>query len=288
MTYTQASKIEQQIAMEEAFHRANSKDLLREDFLGTPQIVEKLKGKSEPEKAFLLDLLVRMSEFHRATPEQLIGALRHHFKDEKNPFQSCADELLKATDEDFVDLEWNDQIKEFSFVQVYVPDLETEQALYLHKFPMPLIVKPRSLDSNNVSGYWSRSCSRKFVILNGDSNQSDYNLEHLNRMNSIALTIDMDIVRHTVLDWKSHDKRKPGESYKTFKMRQSAYKKYKEWSIEVIEALKLASDEIYLTHSYDKRGRCYVQGYHVNPQGASWNKAPLEFSHTELPTENIQ
>jgi len=40
-----------------------------------------------------------------------------------------------------------------------------------------------------------------------------------------------------------------------------------------------------LTHKYDKRGRCYSQGYHVNPQGNDWNKAVIEFAEKEPVTK---
>jgi DNA-directed RNA polymerase len=49
--------------------------------------------------------------------------------------------------------------------------------------------------------------------------------------------------------------------------------------MEEIEAL---SDTIYLTHRYDRRGRIYCTGYHVNEQGTDYHKAVLEFADKEL------
>jgi DNA-directed RNA polymerase len=37
-----------------------------------------------------------------------------------------------------------------------------------------------------------------------------------------------------------------------------------------------------MTHKYDKRGRTYSQGYHIQPQGSDWNKAVIEFADKEI------
>jgi DNA-directed RNA polymerase len=41
-------------------------------------------------------------------------------------------------------------------------------------------------------------------------------------------------------------------------------------------------NRFYLTHRYDKRGRTYAQGYHVNTQGNCWNKAVIELADEEV------
>jgi DNA-directed RNA polymerase len=43
-----------------------------------------------------------------------------------------------------------------------------------------------------------------------------------------------------------------------------------------------AGNRFYMTHKYDKRGRTYSQGYHINPQGNDWNKAVIEFADKEV------
>jgi DNA-directed RNA polymerase len=50
----------------------------------------------------------------------------------------------------------------------------------------------------------------------------------------------------------------------------------------VIGILEGFSNEFYLTHRYDKRGRVYCQGYHVTYQGTPWNKAVLELADKEI------
>lgn len=42
------------------------------------------------------------------------------------------------------------------------------------------------------------------------------------------------------------------------------------------------SDEVYLTHRYDRRGRVYASGYHVNTQGDDYRKAVLTLANKEV------
>ncbi len=46
--------------------------------------------------------------------------------------------------------------------------------------------------------------------------------------------------------------------------------------------LMMHSNVFHMTHKYDKRGRTYSQGYHVNYQGNPWNKACIEFADKEV------
>ena len=57
----------------------------------------------------------------------------------------------------------------------------------------------------------------------------------------------------------------------------------------VIDYLLENDNKFYFGYKYDKRGRMYSQGYHVNPQGNEYRKAMLSFHDTEeLTTEGIQ
>jgi DNA-directed RNA polymerase len=60
------------------------------------------------------------------------------------------------------------------------------------------------------------------------------------------------------------------------------FEKYDRTAKDVITALSIHTDGFYLTHKYDKRGRVYCQGYHINYQGAPWNKATIQLADKEL------
>ena len=52
-------------------------------------------------------------------------------------------------------------------------------------------------------------------------------------------------------------------------------------SVSVMEGIAELSDVFYLTHKYDRRGRCYASGYHINTQGTDYNKAVIQLAHKE-------
>jgi len=95
------------------------------------------------------------------------------------------------------------------------------------------------------------------------------------------LSLDSDVVAFIQNQWKNHDRRKDGESREDFRKRVKAFDKYDRTSRDVLAALMAQGDRFWLTHKYDKRGRTYAQGYHVNPQGNDWNKACVEFANKE-------
>jgi len=88
-------------------------------------------------------------------------------------------------------------------------------------------------------------------------------------------------VRMVQNQWANLDKPKEGESYEEFKKRQRAFEKFDKTSRDVLDGLFTLGNEFYLTHKYDKRGRTYCQGYHVNIQGNDWNKSVIEFGEKE-------
>ena len=60
-----------------------------------------------------------------------------------------------------------------------------------------------------------------------------------------------------------------------------AFERYDRVSHDVLAGLMAQGNRFHLTYKYDKRGRTYAQGYHVNPQGSDWNKACVVFADAE-------
>ena len=82
--------------------------------------------------------------------------------------------------------------------------------------------------------------------------------------------------------WKGLDKQKDDETRQDFLRRVKAFKKYDETAHTVMSILVNAGNRFFLTHAYDKRGRTYAKGYHVNYQGNDWNKATICFAEGEI------
>jgi DNA-directed RNA polymerase len=79
-------------------------------------------------------------------------------------------------------------------------------------------------------------------------------------------------------------KRKNGEGFEEFQKRQKQAQVFYETSYEVMQGLLTLGNEFWITNKYDRRGRTYSIGYHINPQGTDYNKAVLELSRKEVIT----
>jgi hypothetical protein len=273
-----------QIELEQLFSKNQTVPKLRA-FFDTDEWMSYLEAVEIP-KAFGLDLLAQMALHRKADMSTLVGLLHRHFEDEypvlQDALQACCDMIWKAAECDLIDV--FESIT--TFLYRYDVTAEIWDELDRFQYPLPMVVPPRVLESNDHNAYLTL---RSYPILNNTHrnlgrHNDDLCLDHLNRVNQIPLVINADTARAIKNSWCHLDKPKPGESRKKFEARVRAFEKYDTVGKEVIEMLYMTGEPFWLTHRYDSRGRCYAQGYHVNPQGNDWNKAVVELANQELVT----
>lgn len=221
--------------------------------------------------AFGFDLLTQMAIHKRANLQTMIGLLRHHFKDG----QKTADMLLLAAQNDLID--WSPNLK--LFIVKYTISKDVQREIDQYQYPLPMVVRPRRIKKNTDTGYISFNGS---VILKNNHHEDDVCLDHLNRMNAVKFSIDLDTATMIKNQWRNLDKPKSGETVESFDARKRAFDKYDRVSKNVMKTLEDTGNKFYLTHKYDKRGRVYCQGYHVNYQGTAWNKAVVQLADKEI------
>lgn len=152
-----------------------------------------------------------------------------------------------------------------------------DEKLYLFvqetKYLPPMICAPNKVTKNFDSVYLTQSES--MILGKGNHHNNDICLDSLNVFNSVALTLNTDILTtfsETPPDeWSNAD-----HQAQWHKFVMDSYTTYKE--------LVQAGNEFHIVHKYDKRGRTYAQGYHVSTQGNKFRKAIIEFKHKELAT----
>jgi hypothetical protein len=215
-----------------------------------------------------------MALHKRTTLEILVGILRAHFEPSPDASQIAADMLLKAAEADLVT--YNHPLRQFIVLYTLSDDVQAE--LDRFQYPLPMVVEPRTLRSNSDCAYLLRNES---VILKRNHHEEDVCLDHLNRVNKVKFAIDHDTATMIQNRWRNLDKPKAGETKEDFQKRKRAFEKYDKTAKEVITLLVQEGNEFYLTHKYDKRGRIYCQGYHVDYQGAPWNKAVIQLADKE-------
>lgn len=159
-------------------------------------------------------------------------------------------------------------------------DEKTENLARQYQYLPPMIVPPKKLTHNKSSGYLTRDADS--LILRDNHHDGDICLDHLNKLNRIKLSANIEVVKKIRNSWKGLDKQKSDETFQKYQDRIKAFENYEKHSFDVIALMEAMGNEFYLTHKPDKRGRTYCQGYHVNYQGNAWNKAIVEFANKEM------
>jgi len=153
--------------------------------------------------------------------------------------------------------------------------LTDEVTTYLSKqmHILPSLVPLQPIRTNEDSGYLS---FKQSVVLNDSHHELPQNLSHLNRANSVALTLNPDVLLNTSPSFKEE----PNEPKDTRALR---YKQWLKLNTESVHACSLFSNkEFYLTHAYCERGRTYAKGHQIDTQGDSYRKCAIEFANKEL------
>lgn len=239
-----------------------------------PIFIDHLKKHGIPEE-FGLHLMVQIALHKRADLKTMIGLLRPHAA---HNGQAAADLLQIAINIGIVF--YNTDRQQF-IVRFEIPE-DVQQELDCFQFPLPMVIKPLKVCHNRQTGYITKHGS---IILRNNHHDDDVCLDHINRMNSIKFKIDHTVARLVKNQWRNLDKPKEGESKQEFDKRKRAFEKYDRTAHDVIGLLTQEGNEFHLTHNYDKRGRTYCKGYHVNYQGASWNKAVIALVNEEVITD---
>lgn len=255
--------VETQRNLEELFHRNQLLDVLREQF------------QPLTDDPFKLDCVVQIYLHKQTDVPTMVGL----FSPKWGSPQEVAEMLKEVVEDDLIDFD----MEHMKFVLKYEITADVEEELANYQFPLPMVVPPRKVKNNNMgSGYIDR---RGRIILNGSDvfDEEDVCLDHINRVNSVGLCLNMDVIAseegHMILP-----KRKIGESFDEFQKRQKQAKVFYENSMNVMQGLLTLGNEFWLTHKYDRRGRTYAVGYHVNSQGDDYRKAVLQLAHKEVIT----
>lgn len=269
-------KRQHQVLLEQLFNKNQTLSRIRHEFAECEKFsfVRYLAKNQIPEE-FGLDLLVQMALHKRTTLPTLAGILRRHYEGYSDASQRAVDMIDKCIQAQLVD--WNETTQQLIVVFLISADVQAD--LDRFQFPLPMVIPPRKVTNNREIGYFT---SRGSIILRKNHHEGDVCLDHINRVNSVRFTLDDDTARMIKNKWKHLDKPKVGESRTDFDKRVKAFNKYDRTAKEVIDTILRYGNEFHLTHRYDKRGRVYCQGYHINYQGAPWNKAVIELAEREF------
>lgn len=268
---TEQAYFAKQAELEQLYDKNKLHARIRREFIEEKAIdFVKIMEDHEIPIPFGLDVLTEICLRKRATVTVMVGLLRRHLKDS----QATADMLIRCAEADLLIY----SLQERQFIVMYELSQDVQDELDRFQFPLPMVVRPRTLRCNTDTGYLTGSGS---VILRGNHTEEDVCLDHLNRMNGIRFSIDENTAAMVKNQWRDLDKQKPGETKADFNRRKRAFDKYDRVAKDVIGTLTELGNAHYMTHRYDKRGRIYCAGYHINYQGTDWNKAVIQLADKE-------
>lgn len=260
---------ETQADLEHLFNKFQLMKILRAEF---ETIVEPSVVDYGVEPAMVVDALSQMYLHRQADPETMVGILSPKY----GTAQAVADKLLTMVELDYFD--YDEGLDRFT-VKYDLSD-DVKEMLDRFQFPLPMVIKPQKVTDNYTTGYLTM---KSLLVLNGSEYFEDVDLclDHLNRANQVALQMNFDVINS---DQGKFVKpvRSIGEDFDEYRKRLKQAEQFYETSIVVMEQIYQLSDEIYLTHRYDRRGRVYASGYHVNTQGDDYRKAVLTLANKEI------
>lgn len=132
----------------------------------------------------------------------------------------------------------------------------------------PMISEPKNIDNNKTSGYLTFNDS---VILGNNHHDNPIALDVLNIQNKVKVSIDIESLKAIEV---------PSKEPKTI-LEKQVFMEMRDTSREVAEMLIYMGNVFYWTNKYDKRGRLYTMGYHINIQSTEYKKSLINLAKEE-------
>jgi hypothetical protein len=251
---------------------------LLEDFLAKSYYASKNIRLSQIKGMDLTELVTDMfvgiaylqrEELFTSVSAQMASRLR--FSDKVDAIKTVAEMLAVVCATDAYDILKPDRMASLAVVS-RIPLSEKLIGFILNSaYLPPMVCEPLELTSNSCSGYLSHNDS--LILGSGNHHGGDICLDVLNIMNRTALQLDTEFLCHVEEEPKT-----PNDTADQV----AQWDRFKRQSYSFYALIADQGNEFHMTHKVDCRGRLYSQGYHINPQGAAFKKAIIEFAHEEL------
>ena len=162
----------------------------------------------------------------------------------------------------------------------YSLDRATQIKLEKTKYLPPLVVLPNEITSNHSSGYLTKKDS--VILGKGNHHEEPLALDVLNILNSIKLTLDVRALEYEEAYNELSEAKKRGLTKVSLTQRKANHTLMAETSVEIYNMMLDKGNEFYITWKYDKRGRVYSAGYHINIQSTDYKKSLINLAKKEI------
>jgi hypothetical protein len=138
------------------------------------------------------------------------------------------------------------------------------------KYLPPMVCRPNDVSFNYSKQYLTKEES---LILGKDNHhEKKISLDVINHMNSIELELDLRVLEGREESSKPLDTVDKRKGFKRLQLSSRA----------VYDEILELGNRFFFTNKYDKRGRLYSQGYHINIQSTEYKKALINFTNKEI------
>jgi hypothetical protein len=161
----------------------------------------------------------------------------------------------------------------------YQVEEEVLQYMVNTKYLPPLICKPIPKTKNMDSAYLTLSQSN--ILGNGNHHKGKQALDVLNILQSIPLSLDLDVLNEKE-EMKPLDLLDPKNTKGKRLERLRNFVRMVKASKSVYTHLISEGNKFWLDWRFDKRGRVYSSGYHVNIQSSEYKKALINLHTKEV------
>lgn len=270
-------KVQTQLLVEKMFNRNQQRNLLRKQF--EPVIEPVLNKLSNPN--IVLDVLGILAVRKEIYITSVIEMLIEKYDVDKSK-QKIAIAILEAGSLGLLTgITIKDNLKLYSN---YVLPAKTLELLDQFQYLLPMIVPPLPVGKKNNKGSGYYTIGSDSLILNNNQHKGDIACDVLNKLNSISLSLNQDLVKTIRNHWSGIDEQAEDEE---FADKVKAFERFEKQFMFNAAYLLNQDNKFYLTHKFDKRGRIYSCGYAINTQGNSYQKAVIELHHKELIDDEI-
>lgn len=224
--------------------------------------------------AIVMDIFVGIAYYQReelftSVSSQMASRLK--FSDRTEAITTVAELMAVLCQTDAFDITKAD--RQASLMVVSRIPLEESLIAFIEnsQFLPPMVCEPLPLTHNYSSGYLTHNDS--LILGSGNHHDGDLCLDVLNTMGTVALKVSTQFLSNV-------------EEEPTFELdtrdKVDNWQQFKAQSYGIYMLMAQQGNRFYLNHKVDKRGRIYSHGYHINPQGAAFKKAMLEFADEEM------
>lgn len=229
----------------------------------------------KPVLQLIMEVLILVLPVEGPQPIQgVAGQLAKYFiyEDLFDGIKTASEILVVLAETDLYDVICADSSDTGSIMIKSNYSLEEKTLQYIEntKYLPPMICIPDEITDNDISGYLTKSES--VILGNGNHHHMPQALDVLNICNKMSLSLDPMILMYKELPKKTADTREKVE----------AHNRLVQASDETYEELLSQGNQFHLTWKYDKRGRIYSQGYHVNIQSTEYKKALINLTKKEI------